>query len=264
MPTSIHPSANTWITARNSEYNKLSDQNCEIVLSQRIDNIEKVLVNADSVYVIVDIPETKTDFQNKTGRPTLVKLSSLRDAKGQNISTLDITKYVVEYAKWGTLQIGYSLTEEPIGVFKNNTVYYTHNAKKIILKNDSYKTKGNVSYPVFPSMIQSAFSDGSGILYSDLSNPNWNNEVYVNTSYSSFAETSPLSAQFRVYYTPLGESVKLAVPKTNPQGVPFCIPYSQQQPIVDNVSHGREMQSIANRTNRSLINPSKESSVLQW
>ncbi|MDE7455002.1 MAG: hypothetical protein K2M64_04155 [Clostridia bacterium] len=58
---------------------------------------------------------------------------------------------------------------------------------------------------------------------------------------------SLMSAQFRIYYTPLGESVKLNVPKTNPQENQFCIPYSQQQPIVDNITLGREMQSVANR-----------------
>ena len=38
------------------------------------------------------------------------------------------------------------------------------------------------------------------------------------------------------------------MPKTNPQENEFHIPFSQQQPIVNNLTLGREMQSLANRT----------------
>ncbi len=253
MTATIYPSQNTWTTPRSTEY-KITTDNCSIILSQRIEKIDKMLLNGN----------LKIHIQFKVGDSASETFKNLNeiylDSSGeQKIENLDLTKWVVEKAKYDTLPlIARGLTNaEKISVIKNNTWYYEHNSKNITLCNESL---GGIVFPtaVFSRIVEAGVLS-LGKTYIQLQDGGFYEIISVDVP----TTTTLMSAQFRVYYTPLGESVKLAVPKTNPQGVPFCIPYSQQQPIVDNVSHGREMQSIANRTNRSLINPSKESSVLQ-
>lgn len=247
----IFPSNTGWITPR-AKVVEITDQNCQILLSQKIAKLDKVVVNADSVYIYVDVPQTTEDYNNKTGRATIVKLSSLYFNQGSNnyVKELNITPLVKEYAAWKTLSNVYVATgTAPFGIYKNNTSYYVQNSSEITICNENYQTQGAVSFRAFPSMIQSA---------AYLSLPHtmhyvgsrYNEEVYINDYYvniSTSAPTTPMSTQFRVYYTPLGESVKLQTPKTIPVEREFAMPFSQQQPMVDNVSHGRGMQSISNR-----------------
>lgn len=250
MGKAILPSQNGWITSRTTE-NQLTDLNCKIIFPQKIAQLNKILVNADSVYVNVDVPQKTTDYNNKTGTPTWVKLSSLYYPSGNYVTELDITPFVKEVAEWQTLSRVYVLTgKAPFGFYKNNTSYYKQNTNEIIICNETYKTQGNISFPVFLSMIQSACYYSLPHTMNHISS-RFDNEVYINSYYIEFdsqVQTTPLNALFRVYYTPLGESVKIRVPKTNPQAREFHIPFSQQQPIVDNVSTGRQMQSLANRT----------------
>lgn len=139
----------------------------------------------------------------------------------------------------------------PYGVYKNNTSYYIQNSNEIVLTNETYKTQGAVSFPAFPSMIQSSCYYKLPHTMHYIGSPTrFNNEVYINSYYINVDKdhlTTPMSAQFRIYYTPLGESVNLETVKTNPQENEFAIPFSQQQPIVNNVTLGREMQSLTNR-----------------
>ena len=231
----IFPSQNAWCVATNIKDVRLTDQNCQIALSRKIDRINKVTVDASSVYV--GVRENSED-----GAYVEYLLSSLTYTDGREITELDITNYVLEYSKWMTLPVGYELSSEPAGILKNNTVYYEHKGNSIVLTNEKYKTTGNAGYYAFQSMIQSAFADmGSVFKYANFT-------VYVTSRFASGPQTSPLTARFRIYYTPLGDSVKLQVPKTEPQKTQFCIPYSQQQQIVNNITFGREMQSVANRT----------------
>lgn len=47
MSTNIFPSQNTWITPR-IDLGQINTSNCKIILNQKIDNIGKVLINANS------------------------------------------------------------------------------------------------------------------------------------------------------------------------------------------------------------------------
>lgn len=132
-----------------------------------------------------------------------------------------------------------------------NTWYYTHNAEEIILPNNKFGASQNTPDLIMVWSLFDLLDKYSAIylkIYDDGRNPLMIDSKDILEQYNVQANTETLTKmQFRIYYTPLGESVKLQVPKTTPQATQFCIPYSQQQPIVDSTTLGREMQSVANR-----------------
>lgn len=246
----IFPSANTWITARSDEAH-LTDQNCKIILPQKIDKIDKV---------VLYLPYVEVSFYS----PALPKASLSQlyydEAHTKSLVELDITSYVVEKAKYATLD-----KKNPNGAislgpqYLENTWYYEHGGNEIILPNEI--VKGNLTLignPVIDYIILSAiynvvYNDGKkdGKLYVFYGPNDSNNRTL--TSDSNFyvlleSGVSIVDAQFRVYYTPLGESVNLTTPKTEPQEHQFTIPFSQQQPIVTASALGKNMQAMANRT----------------
>lgn len=245
MSTTIFPSQNTWITARTEE-NRITTNNCVIILNQTIDKIDKMIIN---------VPDAKinTPINMEQTRTQYAFLSELYtdDTYSTSLVTLDITKYVVERAKYNTLS-RYGATDPiPWGkITLNNAWYYEHNAKNIILINSKPDIfSGVVSQNLILFTLYDFALKNNGIYFkrgnqTDIISAN----SLKNVTASAIENVGLLTMQFRIYYTPLGESINLETPKTNPQPTQFAIPYSQQQPIVDNVTHGREMQSIANRT----------------
>lgn len=250
----IFPSSNSWATPR-SEQGQITTQNAQIILSQRIEQIDKVLLY---------LPKLKIDFLTRNITAPLEEIF-VDEQHTVSLANLDITRYVVEKAKYNTLEF-YQAAIMP-GCFgkqyTNNTWYYEKNGRTIVLPNDIIK--GNIQLrgdPITAYVISSAvynyiYNNGrkDGILY--VKNVNSPTGYYTVTYtddldlvIANAANNTPdiRGIKFRVYYTPLGESVKLNVPKTNPKLWQFCIPFSQQQPMVDNVTLGRGMQSLANRT----------------
>jgi len=242
MSSAIFPGANSWTTPR-SDDTQITSSNCEIMFNKKIDKLNKVVINADSIKIHISAAELTTAFSSKW-----VKLNEVsRTLTGNVIKQLDITKYCVEKAEWDTLSE--VKTEELTNFrnkYKNNTIFYEHNGNSLKVLYDIYKSSLGGGFPVFPMLIKSAIIDmdiGTEVYYEV-----HGKKIRCNIdNREASTNNDPRSAQFRIYYTPLGESVKLQVPKTNPQANQFCIPYSQRQPIVDNVSYGREMQSVANR-----------------
>lgn len=257
MSTTIFPSINTWITPR-SEQGQITTENSLIVMPQKINKIDKVILHVPNV--VVDITSTSIDTNNGT-LSVQKPLSKLYiDAEHTtSIANLDVSKFVVEKSKYYALST-YNADVLP-GFFKNlytnNTWYYEHNENTVTLVNKM--VKGNfeiVGSPVSAVLIASAVhnyfynngkKDGKLYFYDGLSvtTITYSDDMTVEVLAGSAPDIRTIP--FRIYYTPLGESVKLQVPKTNPQATQFCIPYGQQQPIVDNVTLGREMQSVANR-----------------
>ena len=242
MSVSIFPSANAWCTPRSFD-NKITSDNCSIFLPQIIEKIDKMLLNCAgfTVHVQFKIGQGASEGNYNLNELYLDKAGSIA------LNALDITKWIVEKAAYDTLQlINKGLSEDEIrSVIKNNTWYYEHNSKSITLVNSSF---GGFVFPinVFSRLVEAAVLS-LGTTYVKYKDSFGNSFVSEVIDISVPASQNLLSAQFRIYYTPLGESVKLQVPKTNPQTTQFCIPYSQQQPIVDNITLGREMQSVANR-----------------
>lgn len=241
MSKSIFPSQDGWITPRSESGGQITTQNSKIILSQRIESITKVLLKFGSFQVNV------TDYNGGIFErlSSLVGLSLKSKATGElvkvgtDVEYLDITDYVVEYAKWQTLLIPRPLVKEDTPK-RTNCFYYEHGTNEIVMVSDSYRDFA-FGYSVWGMLVTNA-------LLSQYEDTVYVSEQPTNTITMPRNISDLRSAEFRIYYTPLGESVNLEVPKTNPQPNQFAIPYSQQQPIVDNVTHGREMQSTANRT----------------
>lgn len=249
MSITIFPSQNGWITPRAFEI-QINSNNCRILLNQKIEKIDKLLVNGATARVCL-----KGEFPAPGGRPAtnhvceFSKLSTT--SSGKNLLTqLDISRFIVDASEYNALPIWESESTLVASTkkYKNNTFYYEYGNNEIHLVNTDYKGATNIfSRSVTQCLLYSIayyYIKNGGLWYI-----NEGDIIPIEDIYTDFpAGTSDsLRMQFRVYYTPLGESVKLQVPKTNPQPNQFCIPYSQQQPIVDNVTFGREMQSVANR-----------------
>ena len=115
MSTVIFPSNSAWITAR-GENGQLTTENCKIILNQKIDSINRIIVSAKSVSIsrIAYFDGFITHFKDD------VPLSDL-NYNGQRLDEIDITKQVVEYAKYATLSV-----KE-----KDSSWYYEHNDNSI-------------------------------------------------------------------------------------------------------------------------------------
>lgn len=254
--STIFPSQNTWITPR-SEQGQITTENSLIILPQKIERINKAILHSPNTVLAIDT----------TGFSKLVALRDLYidEQHTMSLAELDITNYIVDEAQYQTLST-YNASVMPgyfTSLYTNNSWYYEHNGTNIILPNN--RVRGNLEglgQPIIAKIITSAvysyiYNNGNkdGRLYYYNGNANSSATITYSDKLNIFFDEEEVPSswpdirlvQFRIYYTPLGESVKLQVPKTNPQVNEFCIPYSQQQPIVDNISFGREMQSVANR-----------------
>lgn len=235
----IFPSPSTWITPRTTG-TQLTSENCQIILNRRIENVQRVIINTEGLYCGVDNGD---DIRDE--KITYLCTSKSKDSA---IKELDITKYIVEKAKYQTLAL--KKMSDPNWkneLYVQNTTYWEHNTNIIYILNDAYYGITPVTRRVFNVIIGRALHDLAQTQQLYLAETDDYFSPVTDVTFAQTKDNDPRRAQFRIYYTPLGESVKLNVPKTNPQSEQFVIPYSQQQPIVDNLTHGREMQSIANR-----------------
>lgn len=243
MSKNIYPSNATWITAR-SEETQITSDNCVILLPKKIDHVDKVYINSSLIPMWA--------YYYPAGKRWDGYLSDIyigdNSATAQRIGdTFDITRFIVEKNEYETLNTisGRDPTDEELeGNIKNNTWYYTHEGNTIRLVNDRM---GSLIFPstVFSVILRSIVNSLGLFVYVMVDGELKGSDMYaIDTSKG----VDLRAMQFRVEYTPLAESVKLQTAKTAPQKNEFQIPFSQQQPIVNNVTLGREMQSTANRT----------------
>jgi len=137
--TSIFPSATTWTTPRTDEI-KLTTDNCKLFTNSKIDKLQKILC----------VPIAESGFQCTI---TLTPLAVLQNVKIEQIFLdetltqplatigLDITKYVVEKAKYNTLStIPNSATYPDYfqELYVNNTAYWTQSSNEIKLINTPF------------------------------------------------------------------------------------------------------------------------------
>lgn len=247
MSKNIYPSNATWITPR-SEETQITSDNCVILLPKKIDHVDKVYINSSLIPMSVGYYESGESSET-------VWHGSLSDiyigdnfATAQRIGdTFDITRFIVEKSEYETLNTisGRAPTDEELeGNIKNNTWFYTHEGNTIRLVNDRM---GGLIFPstVFSVILRSIVNSLGSRVYIMIDGDLTSSRNF-HTDYTKPADLREM--QFRVEYTPLAESVKLQTAKTAPQKNEFQMPFSQQQPIVNNVTLGREMQSTANRT----------------
>ncbi|MCH5157548.1 MAG: hypothetical protein J1G02_06735, partial [Clostridiales bacterium] len=143
---------------------------------------------------------------------------------------------------WTNPYMGYDL-------YLQNTLYWEYNTNTIHIIGDKVRSY-QWDARVFDQVIQCSLYDFTkeGKLFYKNNNGNYQ-EIYNFTSLNNYGkDIDPRKVKFRIYYTPLGETVSLTVPKTEPQEHQFTIPVSQQQPIVSSQAYGKNLQALANRT----------------
>lgn len=234
--TLTYPSYSGWITARTDDI-QLTTDNMLLILPKPIAKLQKVLLNAsNSASVIIT-------YQNPLGEgeSATVGLDELQLKVGStyvNLTSLDITDYVVEYDLYRTLGTLSAFQPDYGDQTKNNTSYYKRYESTINLCTQT--ASWGTGTPLLNS-IDKSLEKLIGQLY-------YKSTYNVLTVGGVSQKRSMLLWQWRIVYEPLGENAKLNVPKTNVEEIPFAIPYNQQQQIASSVGLGRNMQSTANRT----------------
>ena len=260
MYSNVFPSVTTWTTPRTGEI-KLTTDNCKLFTNTKIEKLEKIIAKIKAS----DFQFTIT-WTNNVGQIERINVDagqifldsahqiSLEDAG------FDITKYVVEKAKYSTLKTYTNTAVLPdyfTDLYVNNTSYWTQNTNEIVLVNTPFNGWLQViQNDAFETLIMSAlvdiiqtqgiyaeFSDNPPI-YDYINKDNFGNLAGGKTPTFKLTEVF-----FRVYYQTLGESVKINTPKTRPTTAQqFTMPFSQQQQIVDSIAQGRNTLATANRT----------------
>lgn len=234
--TLTYPSYSGWITARTDDI-QLTTDNMLLILPKPIAKLQKVLLNASnsaSVFITYQNPLGE-------GESATVGLDELQLKVGStyvNLTSLDITDYVVEYDLYRTLGTLSAFQPDYGDQTKNNTSYYKRYESTINLCTQT--ASWGTGTPLLNS-IDKSLEKMIGQLY-------YKSTYNVLTVGGVSQKRSMLLWQWRVVYEPLGENAKLNVPKTNAEEIPFAIPYNQQQQIASSVGLGRNMQSTANRT----------------
>lgn len=234
--TLTYPSYSGWITARTNDI-QLTTDNMLLILPKPIAKLQKVLLNASnsaSVFITYQNPLGE-------GESATVGLDELQLKAGStyvNLTSLDITNYVVEYDLYRTLGTLSAFQPDYGDQTKNNTSYYKRYESTINLCTQT--ASWGTGTPLLNS-IDKSLEKMIGHLY-------YKSTYNVLTVGGVSQKRSMLLWQWRIVYEPLGENTKLTVPKTNAEEIPFAIPYNQQQQIASSVGLGRNMQSTANRT----------------
>ena len=234
--TLTYPSYSGWITARTDDI-QLTTDNMLLILPKPIAKLQKVLLNASnsaSVFITYQNPLGE-------GESATVGLDELQLKVGStyvNLTSLDITDYIVEYDLYRTLGTLSAFQPDYGDQTKNNTSYYKRYESTINLCTQT--ASWGTGTPLLNS-IDKSLEKMIGQLY-------YKSTYNVLTVGGVSQKRSMLLWQWRIVYEPLGENTKLTVPKTNAEEIPFAIPYNQQQQIASSVGLGRNMQSTANRT----------------
>ncbi len=228
----IYPSATTWITPRSTDI-QLTTNNMVLIMPKPIADLETVLLSTKGLRITSVTISSSQAYAN-------VALSDIKDSSGNSLTALDISKYFVEKSKWNTLKVRGTLETITAENVKNNSSYYVRNdtSIKICAAKETYFEPP--IYEAVDEALKALFKSGT-FYFGSQQIASWGT-LNRNTS------SSLLAWQYRVSFTPLGETTRLNTLKTHPEKVPFLIPFSQQQQIVSTVGLGRNMQSAADRT----------------
>lgn len=228
----IYPSATTWITPR-SEDVQLTTNNMLLIMPKPIADLETVLLSTNGLRITQVTISSSQAYAN-------VALSEIKDSNGKFLTALDISKYFVEKNKWNTLKVRTAL--EPITAenVKNNSSYYVRNDTNIKIRGAKETYFEPPIYEAVDEALKALFKSGT-FYFGSQQIASWGT-LNRNTS------SSLLKWQYRVSFTPLGETTRLNTLKSIPLKTQYAIPFSQQQQIVSSVGLGRNMQSAADRT----------------
>lgn len=266
------PSSNGYITPRTEEV-RLTTENCELILLDKIDSIEKVLLSGDfEIEILAGMVGNPTTKRNITVKLSDLKIKESESATEEySIKNLDVTKYFVEAQNYGTLE----LTEKGIAtpawyniVCKENVCLWQRGANKLYVKSEIYGGWLDIGIPVAYAMVYSALAElargkyvyadvyvnGEGnppyrgiiepVLFTDIpTQGKFENAVTIADDWQDIRKWA-----FRVEYVPQSESIKLVSVKSDITDMQFDIPFNQQQQRVSARALGKQGQALANRT----------------
>lgn len=255
----VFPAPNAFATPRTEDV-KLTDQNCELILSKAIADVSKFECDATGWTM-----RAFTFTSNGDGTYTKQALPDVTLADVGLSTTLDITEQLVDSAEWQTLpketvQSGAQLIERKT---KDNTFFYERYSDKIILKNQAYKGATDVFAEGAWNLVVNTALNGLIKYWSEGDSNSQVNDIDISKSYTlpngtrfwvgktngffvDESETSLMEVGFRLTYKPMNSNVKLRAYKGK-QGFDFVQPYNQRAEINNSLPYGQNMLTMANR-----------------
>ena len=266
------PSSNGYITPRTEE-TRLTTENCELILLDNIESVEKVLLSGDlQITVLASMVGNPTTKRDITARLKDFKIKDSETATEEtSLGDLDVTKYFVEAQNYGTLELaekGISTPDWYDIVCKENACLWQRGTNKLYIKSEIYGGWLDIGIPVAYAMVYSALAELAmgkyvyvdvyvngedappyrgiiePVLFTDISTQGFfENAVTIADDWQDIRKWA-----FRVEYVPQSESIKLASVKSDITDMQFDIPFNQQQQRVSARSLGKQGQALANRT----------------
>lgn len=242
----IFPSPTKWATPRTEEI-RLTTDNAQLILPKKISKITHLWLKGDSATVV---GKGKTLVEQHQFSQAF-RISDLYQAHYQgellgSLEEIDLIDYVVEESEWRTLD---EIT---------SALLPTHFQERVKNNTFHYKTKDNIikiagQYqglffdlrPICTTLVNSVlmkqlplFARVYGFGSDDIG------EI---EDFDILTGVDVRNWQFRIEYEPLGESVKVEVPKSYPEEYDFTVPFSQQQQLVTSQGLGKYMQAQTNK-----------------
>jgi len=227
----VFPSQNGWITPRTDDI-RLTDQNCEIQVSNVIEKIIKISVNQKTIEV---------------------EGGTLYDLTGDE--ELDITAFIPEYKEYQTLTIDKSWTGSVYNFCKNIACYWVEDSNKIILVPNTYGHRGD-SRPAASNMILEAIMTSYNGNTGYGNRPTTDEIEYFTIEVNG--ETHLLmpilnnyipyrDCEYRVEFVSRDTSTKIRAVKQEKCDYEYVVPFNQRAEIVDSTSLGRELFKTVNQ-----------------
>lgn len=234
----VFPSQVGWITPRTDDV-QLTSGNCEIQMPNIIEKPLRILIKTD----LIDVRGSKPD---EAAAGMDLKLSEVLNGRTE----LDITEYIPEYKKYGSLDKKNTATYEgdDAEVCWNNTSYWTEGTNVIkLVTTDTSVNEGNAFSMMIKCAVYSKYS---------INDPNFPSELIVDGMEAhlySVETQDPRSMQFRVEYIPRDNSTKLKAVKQEKCDYIYSQPYNQRAEIVDAVALSRELKKTVNQMGVNYI-----------
>ena len=255
----VFPAPNAFATPRTADV-KLTDQNCELILSKAIADVSKFECDATGWTM-----RAFTYTSNGDGTYTKQALPDVTLADVGLSTALDITAQLVDSAEWQTLpketvQSGAQLIDRKT---KDNTFFYERYSDKITLKNQAYKGATDVFAEGAWNLVVNTALNGLLKYWSEGDSNSQVNDLDYTKAYTApngtrfwigktdgffvdESETNLMQVGFRLTYKPMNSNVKLRAYKGK-QGFDFVQPYNQRAEINNSLPYGQNMLTTANR-----------------
>lgn len=226
---------------RSSAYTMTTD-NAEAHLPSPIYKVSKFFIMLDNI----KFEWTETSKQT-------AYLSDFKNAAGESISALDITKFVIPQSEWDSLPISDfgavdAIPKYCFGLFKDNTFYWEKGESKIPFLGTVYKQ--GISFlsndrPTYERLIDTIFYE----IGSDYKcKPGLVEMSLKSAVLATKAEIDVRKWKFHIEYIPLTSKTKIRARKNAPTNMDYIQPFNQRAEINSASALGKNMWITAQKT----------------